>query len=552
MNIYGPSYWYILCVLVLRYIHILAKSAFVEASRAQSRHYDVSLSIFKRDLHDIRNTLILRDSQAPVKTSVLYIVGMSELSHIIVQLPIILGALAEGRPVIVLLGNSGQFLTKRVYELIGVSDFFFFEQAPHLKDYKVCSKDPIDDKAYKGVDIARYYMSSMMRARRLSSFDPSLMETTRGKSSLMAARLLVERANLLCDEVGFAQLVVTDVGYYPQGPFAEACKNNGWDVVSYNSGHRDNTLIFKRYRARGQWEHPLSLSLDGYSKLMRRWSKAFAEEAESEYRRSYNDGQWYSECGTQHNVSNHSQRPEINRMIKDGRRVCILFPHIYWDATFFWGSSLFSDYKSWLFETLVAAKANKDVLWVVKVHPANRVKNSRDNVKICLELDTIREAGIDPESENFLIIGEESDISTLSLLEHADSVLTVRGTVGWEAPFLNVAAYAAGTGRYDGLGFLRIPESREAWVNLIGQMHSQPPCTPAEQLAATIYARSLLIDRCYTPELIEFGYSRDNNARMWARIHVEKLKGNDFPDHLIKNYLSSELPEFFVAKKCES
>ena len=50
-------------------------------------------------------------------------------------------------------------------------------------------------------------------------------------------------------------------------------------------------------------------------------------------------------------------------------------------GTFFYGTDLFGSYEEWFVETMKIACANPHVNWIVKIHPANIVKNVRDGVR---------------------------------------------------------------------------------------------------------------------------------------------------------------------------
>ena len=65
--------------------------------------------------------------------------------------------------------------------------------------------------------------------------------------------------------------------------------------------------------------------------------------------------------------------------LSSDRKVAVIFPHILWDGSFFWGEDLFDDYTHWLVETIRAASANTRLQWVVKLHPSHMVKAKQGN-----------------------------------------------------------------------------------------------------------------------------------------------------------------------------
>ena len=59
----------------------------------------------------------------------------------------------------------------------------------------------------------------------------------------------------------------------------------------------------------------------------------------------------------------------------------MIFNHIFWDGTFFYGEDVFSTYREWFLETIKVAHKNKNIHWIIKPHPANKVQNSRYGIQ---------------------------------------------------------------------------------------------------------------------------------------------------------------------------
>lgn len=157
------------------------------------------------------------------------------------------------------------------------------------------------------------------------------------------------------------------------------------------------------------------------------------------------------------------------------KKTAVIFSHILYDATFFYGESLFPDYETWLIEAVRAAAANPALNWIVKVHPVNVWRSRMDNKPIeQLEVRAIREA-IGPLPEHVKILPADTDINTFALFSVTDYGLTVRGTIGMELPCFGVPVVTAGTGRYSGRGFTIDPKSQEAFRETLARLHKVPP-----------------------------------------------------------------------------
>ena len=47
-----------------------------------------------------------------------------------------------------------------------------------------------------------------------------------------------------------------------------------------------------------------------------------------------------------------------------------------WDANLFYGDDIYEDYSEWFYETVKSACINKDINWLIKLHPGNIWKES--------------------------------------------------------------------------------------------------------------------------------------------------------------------------------
>jgi hypothetical protein len=75
------------------------------------------------------------------------------------------------------------------------------------------------------------------------------------------------------------------------------------------------------------------------------------------------------------------------------KKVAVVFPHIFWDGSFFAGDDLFEDYAQWFVETMRVAYSNDRLQWVVKFHPAHVVKANREGVtRRPQEMDVLEQA----------------------------------------------------------------------------------------------------------------------------------------------------------------
>ena len=201
-----------------------------------------------------------------------------------------------------------------------------------------------------------------------------------------------------------------------------------------------------------------------------------------------------------------------------------MFTHIFDDATFFYGTSLFSSYESWLRHTLLEAKKNEKINWIVKIHPANMLRTN-----FSLEEKLINEM-FKKIPKNIRIVKPDSVINTFSFFQNIDFALTVRGTVGCELACYGVPVITAGTGRYSHQGFTVDPKSKKEFLNILSNLNSIKKLTSKQIKLARIYTYGSLIARSIKMDGIKIDY--DYNG-----ISLEKSNLVDIPksyDDLLK------------------
>ncbi len=462
--------------------------------------------------------------------------GWSNMAAAAQQIPIIAAFVRAGfAPVVAL--ESRATASRKLYEAAGAHDLAFWNElqpartrASQLSPLE--SEDDLRDLHHDGLRMGRYALSTMMRSTRCGKFDFSDAET---KATAL------EWLQKTLDGAAFADqfiarwkpdaLLVTDQGYTPLGPLFERCVNAGTPAFSWNAAHRDNLIVMKHYRRDNIDSHPMSLSAESWETVRRRpWTAADWDALAAELAHSYRSGQWYGEVGTQFHKVFPSRDELVRRLALDANLPTVLvFPHIFWDGTFFWGHDLFPNYEAFFAETLKIAYATPQANWIVKIHPANLVKNRRDGFAgRSNEMAVIEAMGSLPP--HVKVLDATTDISTLSLYEIGDVCVTVRGTVGMEAACFGLTTVTAGTGRYDRLGFTTDPDTPEEFRELLRHVERlKKPTTEAIELARR-YTRAVLLERPVTYRTIEFGYAHDAVASLTVSVREGAGALIDSPD----------------------
>jgi hypothetical protein len=381
-----------------------------------------------------------------------------------------------------------------------------------------------------GVAVGKYASSTLMRQSRKGSLDLGDAELReRVVEGLATSMAYVEGAEQMVLRLAPTAQVLLDRGYSPYGEIFDVCVNHGIPVYTWNAAHRDNTLMLKRYDADNRDAHPSSLSPESWTRLLdASWGEREREQINRELAESYNSGEWYGEVGTQFGKRGCSKEEITARLGLDpGKKTAVVFAHIFWDATFFWGEDLFRDYEDWFVETVRAACANDRLNWLVKVHPANLIKDVRDGVSGApSEVLALRDR-VGQLPPHVKVIPADTDITTLSLFEITDYCLTVRGTVGMEAALLGKNVITAGTGRYDRHGFTTDFESRADYLARLATLEELGPPTPLMRERAERYTYGVFMCRPVRLKRLDFKFTKDAAATLvtgWTVRTVAELR----------------------------
>jgi hypothetical protein len=426
------------------------------------------------------------------------------------------------RPVLVLEARGARWRC-RLYRFFGVKDFAYFEELmprgnhPEV-DALLCDISEIDEikKIVRyGIPVGTLALSTFMR--RFRSGDVNLSDLAQRESlkpflsdSLQYADAMDELVRRWKPVSG----VTVDRGYTPQGHLFHGVLKAAGTCFTLNGSHRGGALMLKRYRSENSGQHPSSLAPETWVKLKQMpWTPEHWSLLRDEIENAYETGEWYSAGGSQFRKT--LVPPEQLRSLiglDANKPTAVIFPHMFWDASFTWGRDLFANYEDWFKKVLAIACTNDRLNWIVKVHPANTTKNIRDGYKgEHSEILAIREVcGSLPK--HVFLLPPESEISTLSIYRIMDYCLTVRGTPGIEAPAFGKVTLTAGTGRYDGHGFTRDSNSAQEYIARLERLHEEPPMTAKEIELARRFAFGVFMMRPITCSTLKFNFQRDAKA----------------------------------------
>lgn len=377
---------------------------------------------------------------------------------------------------------------------------------------------------YQGVHVGRFVIASALRALKVGQLDftdPPVQARLRHtlessvRNTVAAARLL--------REVKPDCTIFLDRGYSGQGEVFDLAISQGIETLTWNMGYRSNRLVFKRYHSGNQREHPLTPSTESWRQLSSiPWNPDYGQQVRQELLECYETQDWFSVVGTQFDkkiLSREMTRQQLG--LSADQKVAVVFPHILWDGSFFFGEDLFEDYTQWLVETIRAACANPRLQWVVKLHPAHLVKARQWNDPGKPAEVNVIERAFGTLPAHVTLVYPDTELSTYSLFEIADYTVTVRGTVGIEAALLGIPVVTAGTGRYDCRGFTLDSSTRQEYLEKLASLETYPRLSAEQVELAERYAYGVFLCRPLPLSSVSLEYARDGEATPRLTVHCQ-------------------------------
>lgn len=351
-----------------------------------------------------------------------------------------------------------------------------------------------------GVRVGKNALSLAIRQLRTGRLDLSRdLDLAVVKRALTVSLSATAAAREVVSDLTPEKALFNERGYSPAGEVFDTCLSTGCDAIQWFSAPSSKELIFKRYTLDNRTEHPLSLSRTTWKLAQEiEWGPEQEEAVVDRISSNYEDGAAYNRQNLQAGKKVLTRDEVVEVLGLDpAKKTAVIFTHILYDATFFYGDSLFDDYQHWLIETVRSAIRNPALNWVIKVHPVNVWRSKMDGAPLeQLELNALN-AEFGKLPNHIRIMPADTQVNTISLYKVLDYGVTVRGTVGMELPCLGVPVITAGTGRYSGHGFTLDPEDRHAYACVLEELHAVDRLSEEEITAArryyyvTIFLRSV-------------------------------------------------------------
>jgi hypothetical protein len=338
-----------------------------------------------------------------------------------------------------------------------------------------------------GVHALATYLSGTPEGRFIKS-NQSLKQLSR---ILRRSMLHVQASNTFLEQINPHLIIGVEKGFVGTCEIYYAALLKKIDYVQWVGCHEPDSMMLKRYYWDTRRSHPFSICDRDWSWIRDiPWSDTYRDVVMEKFDSGYKKGEWFRyKSLTMAQCLTTPDELKSSLGLDKIKKTAVIYSHILSDANLFYGEDIFPHgYEEWLVETVRAAGKNTEVNWVLKLHPANKVRNLRlGYVGEYGEIQALKNAF--GEVPSFLkIIYPEDKVSPLSFFQITDIGITVRGTIGIELPCLGVPVLTAGTGRYSGRGFTYDSAGIGEYVGLIEAIHTINPLTDSQTKLAIMYA----------------------------------------------------------------
>jgi hypothetical protein len=204
--------------------------------------------------------------------------------------------------------------------------------------------DALADLEINGYRTGRNVQSRVVRKFRVGRLDAGSPEQMDELRLVMTESLSVSRvADRLLDHLKPDLAVFLEKGYTPSGEVYDACLLKGVDTIQWLGAPQSDHLLFKRYSLATRADHPFALGSDTWERLQTvPWSPAQDQLVVDRIASHYRSGAWYNRQQLQTDKRIMTRAEVRSKLgVRPGRKVAVIFAHILYDATFFYGESLY-------------------------------------------------------------------------------------------------------------------------------------------------------------------------------------------------------------------
>jgi len=475
----------------------------------------------RRDLQATRdNAAFLRAQPAPGEDAPTVLIGLYRDNIYETKLGLVLASALriEGmRPVVAMPSNRAHRI-RRYAKAFGIGDVIAYDsialtraernEIERVQEVLLAGSidfDAIKAWTYRGYAIGNHVLSSLIRVTFDGSPDLALGRNLDILGSITDDVLTsVARYEHLFNDVSPQLVLVEEANYSVNGPLVDVAVARDVDVIQTIGIWREDALMSKRLtratrRVDAKSVSEATLELVAASP----WTPADDAALDQDFDDRYG-GRWTLGAQFQPDTEAATDEEIVTETGVDPTKpTAVIFAHVLWDASLFFGTDLFENYADWLVQSVRSAIANPELNWVIKAHPSNVFRTKHGDVGgESSEVTLVHEHFPELPPHVHLLL-PHTKISTLSLYRFADYAVTVRGTPGMEIACFGKPAITAGTGTYAGRGFTFDSQSTDEFLERLAKLHTYGPLPEAMRAKAREYAHTLFLRRPWLTKSFE-------------------------------------------------
>ena len=311
---------------------------------------------------------------------------------------------------------------------------------------------------FDGIPFGKFIISDVLGRTRDSDYSKIFLDNSIRSVIINRLALSFNARNFLIGNKNVKRLFFNEKNFLPANVVAYAAMDR-YQVFEWKPTQRRSEICLKSFTSENWFTHPFSLNKTPTELELMFDGSSETSVGEKIIREKYTNNNWYNR-----DILIVSKETSLKRLltrikIQKPTGIIGIFPHIFWDATFSYGTNFFIDYKSLFQELFALIPMHPELLFVVKFHPDYSFKNSQ--AKLSVNHDFQSELLNLENQPNVVIFYPDEVVNMYDLLTQLDTIVTVRGTVGIEGAMLGKNVSIFGTGRYSDYGFTHLYKSVE-------------------------------------------------------------------------------------------
>jgi hypothetical protein len=333
----------------------------------------------------------------------------------------------------------------------------------------------IERFTFEGLEVGSQALAGTLRFYAVGNLDREPKSEPVLRRYLEAAILTAIAARRLYADA-YDAVVLHHAIYVPQGVLAQAARDAGVRVVTWNTAYRAGCFLFSH----GDTYHFTMMDEPQEEWSSVTWTKELRDQTID-----YLMSRW---TGSRDWISYQSAaRPGFTAAdygLDDRRPIIGLMTNVTWDAQLYYASNAFPSMRDWVLDTIRWFASRPDLQLVVRIHPAELLNPLVSRQRVA---DDIAEAFSELPA-NVRVIAADDPLNTYALADACDSVLIYGTKMGVELAPRGIPVIVAGEAWIRNKGIAQQADTREQYFALLDSLPAGRRLDEAQQERALKYA----------------------------------------------------------------